>query len=476
MSGLYSRSNSRPGRSAWPFLVALIAAVVLPAAACSSPAPLTPVGSATAAASTGPAKAVIPPDTPAGAQLRWLIGAVAHLPMSGAQVRAHFDAAFLAQVSPAVLNQALQAVVGVKLIWIQVSELNTVVVIVSGDGTVPRAQVQLTIDSRGLINGLRISPDTTEPTPATWAGVDAALHLVAPQVRLLVADVSNGSCQPVHSIDPATAAPLGSAFKLYVLEALGNAVAAGKVGWNQPLTVTAQLKGLPPGDLQNEPDGSQISVLDTAAKMISVSDNTATDMLINLVSRSAVEAALTATGMASPALDRPFLTTREIFILKLDQWPTLAKRYSAADEPSRRALLASTVDRAALPAVAAAGAWTTPRDINSLEYFASAIDICRAYSSLAALARRPGLAPIGQVISLNDDGLQLDPAQWKTTWFKGGSEPGVLTLAYLATTRTGHSYVVALLAENPSQPINEATAAPVMLSAIKGAFTLAARN
>jgi beta-lactamase class A len=375
-----------------------------------------------------------------------------------------------------VLNQALQAVVSVKLIWIQVSELNTVVAIVSGDGTVPRTQVLLTVDSRGLINGLRISPDTTEPTPATWAGVDAALHLVAPQVRLLVADVSNGSCQPVHSIDPATAAPLGSAFKLYVLEALGNAVAAGEVGWNQPLTVTAQLKGLPPGDLQNEPDGSQISVLDTAAKMISVSDNTATDMLINLVGRSAVEAALTATGMASPALDRPFLTTREIFILKLDQWPTLAKRYSAADEPSRRALLASTVDRAALPAVAAAGAWTTPRDINSLEYFASAIDICRAYSSLAALARRPGLAPIGQVISLNDDGLQLDPAQWKTTWFKGGSEPGVLTLAYLATTRTGHSYVVTVLAENPSQPIDETTAIPIILSAIKGAFTLAAHR
>ena len=80
------------------------------------------------------------------------------------------------------------------------------------------------------------------------------------------------------------------------------------------------------------------------------------------------------------------------------------------------------------------------------------------------------------MLSLNDGGLQLNPAQWKTTWFKGGSEPGVLTLAYLATTRTGQSYVVAVLAENPSQPINEATAAPVMLSAIKGAFTLAARR
>ena len=410
------------------------------------------------------------------AQLRWLIAAVAHLPMSDAQVRAHFDAAFLAQISPAMLNQALQGATGVQLLSIQVSEPSALVAIVSTSGAIPRAQVALTVDSQGLISGLRISPATTAPVPATWDGVDAAVRSVAPQVRLLVANVTSGSCQPVHSIDPATAAPLGSAFKLYVLDALGHAAASGKVRWNQLLTVTAQLKSLPSGELQNEPDGTRISVQDTATKMISISDNTAANMLISLVGRPAVEAALTATGMADPALDRPFLTTRELFILKLDQWPALANRYIAANEAGRRALLASTVDPAPLPAVAAAQAWTTPRDISSLEWFASADDICRAYTSLAALARRPGLSPIGQVLSLNDGGLQLDPAQWKTTWFKGGSEPGVLTLAYLATTRTGQSYVVTVLAENPSQPINEATAAPVLLSAIKGAFTLAARR
>ena len=465
-----NRRSGRPSHPGSPFLVVLMAAVVLLAAACSSPGP------ATAAASTGPVKAVIPPDTPAGAQLRWLIAAVAHLPMSDAQVRAHFDAAFLAQVSPAMLNQGLQVVTGVKLVSIEVSEPSTLIAIASTSGAYPRVQVALTVDSRGLISRLGISPASTAPTPATWAGVDAALRSVAPQVRLLVANVSNGSCQPVHSIDPAAAAPLGSAFKLYVLDALGNAVASGTVHWNQLLTVTAQLKSLPSGQLQNEPDGTQISVQDTAAKMISVSDNTAANMLISLVGRPAVEAALTTTGMADPARDRPFLTTREMFILKLDQWSALANRYIAANQAGRQALLASTVDQAPLPAAAAAQGWTTPRDINSLEWFASADDICRAYTALAALARRPGLSPIGRVLSLNDGGLALDPAQWKTTWFKGGSEPGVLTLAYLATTQTGRSYIVTVLAENPSQPINQATAAPVLLSAIKEAFTLAAHR
>ena len=219
----------------------------------------------------------------AGTQLGWLVAAAARLPLSGAQVRAHFDAAFLAQVSPAMLNQGLRAAVIIRLLSIEVSEPGTLIAIASASGVLSRAQIALTVDSRGLISALRIGPATTAPTPATWAGVDAAVRSVAPRVRLLVANVSNGSCQPVHSIDPAAAAPLGSAFKLYVLDALGSAVASGKVHWNQQLTVTAQLKSLPSGQLQNEPDGTRISVQDTAAKMISISDNTAANMLINLV-------------------------------------------------------------------------------------------------------------------------------------------------------------------------------------------------
>lgn len=241
-----------------------------------------PAGPSAAAAPAGPAKAIVPPATPAGAQLQWLIAAMPGLPISGAQVRAHFDAAFLAQVSPAALNQELQAVISLRLLSIQVSELSTVVAGVWAGGAGPRAQVWLTVDRRGLISGLRISRGATGAAPSTWAGVDAALRLVAPEVHLLVANVSNGSCQPVHSIDPAAAAPLGAAFKLYVLDALGDAVASGRARWHQPLTVTAQLKSLAAGELQDEPDGTQIPVLDTAAKMISLSDNTATDMLINL--------------------------------------------------------------------------------------------------------------------------------------------------------------------------------------------------
>jgi hypothetical protein len=68
------------------------------------------------------------------------------------------------------------------------------------------------------------------------------------------------------------------------------------------------------------------------------------------------------------------------------------------------------------------------------------------------LARRPGLSPVASALEITDGGLGLDSAQWQTTWFGGGIQPGVVIYTYLATTNTRHSYVVAVLAGNLSAP------------------------
>jgi hypothetical protein len=144
----------------------------------------------------------------------------------------------------------------------------------------------------------------------------------------------------------------------------------------------------------------------------------ATDMLINLVGRSAVEAALMEAGMVNPSLNRPFLTTRETFILTFEQWPALANRYRAAKEAGRRALLANTADspagRGGHESVEHAGRGRQSGMVRLGH------DICRAYASLAALARRPGLSSISEVLSLNDDVLEFDPPQWQMTGARAG--------------------------------------------------------
>jgi hypothetical protein len=458
-------------RAAAATAIATAAACTMGAAGCDSSAPKQAASPTPSAATAGF------PDTAAGRQARWLLGAVAHAPIPAAAIKTHFDATFLTQVPASRLNSVFAAVRSLRLDSITNSTPGTLAFVVTANGT-SRLAVSMATDARGLISGLLLRPaSTSTPTvpavPTSWSGVDRMIRSVAPQVRFLVAAVNGNTCRPVHAIDAATPAPLGSAFKLYVLDALARAVAAGKVSWDQPLTVTSQVKSLPSGILQDDPDGTRVSVRQVAAGMISISDNTAANMLIALLGRPAVEAATRETGMADPALDMPFLTTRELFVLKLDDWPKLAQRYLALGRAGRQAMLSGTVDQVPLSALPATP-WTGPRDIGSLEWFASPADICRVFASLAALARQPKLAPLAGILAHNAGGMNLDPSRWRPAWFKGGSEPGVLTLSYLATTRTGQTYVASVLAANPSAPLAQDSATLMLISAVKGALQLAA--
>ena len=450
----------------WRGLLALATSCVIAACGSAHHGPSRSVAKPASTSTTAPAAV---PGTPAGAQ-RWLLGAVGR-PIPDTVVRAHFDPSFLAVFSPATVSGALTSVGELHLVSVTTSRARSLVVVVTM-GTSHRLRVSLAVDAQGLISGLLLRAPVP-PAPTSWAGVDRAARSVAPKARLLVAEVTNGTCRPIHMIDAGTPAPVASVFKLYVLDALAKAIAAGKVTWDEKLTVTDRVRSFSSEALQGKPDGTRMSVRDVADAMISVSDNTATDMLIARLGRRAVEAALRTTKMADPSLDTPFLTTRETFTLALHDWPKLASRYLALGTAGRRALLASTIDR--VPLTSLDPSFLTPRATDSIGWFASASDVCRVYTSLADFARRPGLAGIAHALGIDDNGLDLNRRQWQSVWFKGGWGGNVLTLAYLATNRTGRTYVVIVLTQNPSALIDETTAPPILVSAVKGTFALAAR-
>lgn len=74
-----------------------------------------------------------------------------------------------------------------------------------------------------------------------------------------------------------------STIKVPVLIAFFQAVDAGQVSLNQPLVMRKELVATEAGVMQYEPVGTQFSALETAELMITISDNTATNMLIDLL-------------------------------------------------------------------------------------------------------------------------------------------------------------------------------------------------
>ncbi|PWR22243.1 serine hydrolase [Zavarzinia compransoris] len=270
-----------------------------------------------------------------------------------------------------------------------------------------RVPVQITLDDGGRIAGLFFGPPQ-----AVGAGLDdlAARLRSAAVGDLSILVVVDGETR----LAEAAARPMavGSAFKLVVLRAYEDAVAAGALARDGVVGLEAGDRSLPSGVLHLLPPGTPFTLESLAGLMIRISDNTATDALIRIVGRAALE-------RLSPR-NRPFLTTGELF--RLAAAAADREAYGRGDEAARRAVLAALAAQP-LPEAGTIGQRITWPEA---EWFLSAEDICTLLGGLrAAPALRhtsePFLAALG----------------WPSLLYKGGSEPGVLNLSALGRSPAG---------------------------------------
>jgi len=485
-------SSSKGVKTAWkPVTVAAVTlaastALVLPGAWATTATALTRAPVAvlpTAPQNLSLAWAI--PNYPVGRQLRWLLRAATGPPVPASALKAHFDAQFLSQVPPTLLNQGLEALhlqapVGVTSLDAGLTASALEVGLASGD---EQLGLVLSVDEHGLINGLRVAPAPALPNaPESWAGLDAQLRSLAPDVSFEAATLgppvlarTARTCQVLNSLAPTTARPLGSMFKLYVLATVASEVRTGHLSWGQEVPLTAGLRSVPSGFLQIQPAGSRYSVSQLAQIMVSGSDNTAADRLAALAGRSAVEAQVATTSTHS-ALDEPFLRTRELAVLKYADYPTHARAYLRVAVAKRAAYLDDVVDQVPLSDVDLTAAATAgPRDIGSIEWFASPSDICAVYAQLYADASSASLAQVSTALSYNDGGIGLSRSAWPLVWFKGGSESGVLSLGYLGRRADGTVAVVVLELSDPAKGI-AADLTPKALADLTAAFDLVPRT
>lgn len=271
---------------------------------------------------------------------------------------------------------------------------------------------RLALDAEGRIAGLRF-----QPAVPTVGGIDDHIHSVAALPGKTVAlVVTDGRVRAEHAADLPLA--VGSAFKLVVLRAVAAACEARRLAWDQVVGLDPAWRSSGSGMLQAWPDESPLTIATLANLMISVSDNTATDALIHLAGREAVEA-------LSPR-NTPFLTTREAFVLKRDADGALRRDWLAANAGARRALLTSLAE---LPLPPPSGLALVTSEV---EWFLTAQELraeLEATHHLPPFAIEPG--PAGE-------------GRWRSVAFKSGTEPGVHTLAALAVSESRRRHCVVM--------------------------------
>ena len=294
--------------------------------------------------------------------------------------------------------------------------------------------IELRTNDQTMVSHLTV--DTHKPVINSWADVDAALNRTGARYSWMVSKVKDGHCEKVAGTNTGESLPLASIFKTYVLFAVEEAVRAGRVRWDDTVTITSEAKKLGSSGFDKLPAGSRITVRQAAGKMIATSDNMATDLLIGLVGTKAVERALADAGHHDPASMTPFPTMREIFAIGWGN-PDVREQWKSAPPADRAILLQQANSRPYEPDPERT---RSPGSAYGAEWYGTAEDICRVHARLQHNAVGPA-APVRDIMS-EIAGIDLDRTEWPYIGAKAGNLPGDLTFSWYAQDRTGQAWVV----------------------------------
>lgn len=252
---------------------------------------------------------------------------------------------------------------------------------------------------------------------------------------------------PVLARNADTRLALGSTFKLYILAALAEDVKAGRRQWSDVAALTQ--KSYPSGQLQNWPQGAPVTLHTLAGLMISISDNTATDQLIALLGRDRILKLMADSGHSDPAANTPFLTTRELFVMKAGSAEEIAS-WRKSDAARRAAMLGRLASQTtSLDAVNAAFAGG-PKAID-IEWFASPADLAK----LIAHMRKTADPKAFEIMAISPSATDTIKGKWPYIGFKGGSEPGVLNLTWALKDAAGQDWLLSLGWNNDAAVVDQ---------------------
>lgn len=321
---------------------------------------------------------------------------------------------------------------------------------------------QLSVGFFGTGQGTVVRPEHRGLSLAQAA--DEFLTMSSEPALLIARIDSADQCVVTEGRNETAARATASIFKIWVLAGVAEAVESGAVRIGQTVLRT-DAEEAPGGPVANEPDNTPFSVLELAELMLGISDNTATDLLHELVGRDAMNAIPAAFGHAEPDLLTPFLNISETFHLLFSVPFASANGYLNGSEVQQAAFVTGTLEP--LGSFAASGGGFNNAELTTtVTWRASPIDICKAF------ARHRTWAPGSDEALLVERSLGAGIAQpnlrnaWDRVWYKGGSlvveadagNPGfeqvVLTHAWLLEEVGSQPFVVVALSNGPTDDID----------------------
>lgn len=277
----------------------------------------------------------------------------------------------------------------------------------------------------------------------------------------------DGSVTPLVEVNARAAAPLGSAFKLWILAEAAKQVLQGKRHWDDVVRVGRP--SLPSGILQKWPAHAPVTLQTLATLMISISDNSAADTLLTLLGPDAVGNMVHTIGIAEPNRTLPILSTMQAFELKSPTNKALADAWAGASPVARSTLLAANTAHFTATPIDPHMFDSKPLEIDTIEWFASPRDMALTLDWL----RLHGDQTTHAILGINPGTTAAVITHFDYVGFKGGSEPGVITLNFLVQTHHGQWLAITGNWHNAAAAVSELTFSSLMNRALLLAATMA---
>ena len=268
---------------------------------------------------------------------------------------------------------------------------------------------------------------------------------------------SAGQCSEIIGRNSASPRATASIFKLWILGGLGRAIALGAVKSADLVPMVAS-EIAPGGTINSEPLNTPFPVRDLAKLMIGISDNTATDLMHQLLGRTFLNQVIVDFGVTQPDLLTPLLGISEQFHLFTSFDLPTALTYVNGTQAFKNQFLQNQIEPLG-PSNGGAFANTTLYTDGS--WRANSMDVCRAFGQMLRLPQ--GSEAIMTVDAAAGAGVAQPEVRnkWQRVWYKGGSLSSVangfhvLTHAWMLQNAGKDPYVVIAMSNSVNGNIDQ---------------------